>query len=67
MGAFGHISFLILTIIFPPMIVLWVVCALCGGSSKRKKALDLQKQNNELLAKLVEQQKQQNIWRGYRE
>jgi len=62
MGAGGHIIFLILTILFPPTIILWILCALCGSGNKRKKSLTLQEENNRLLKIIAEQNKR----KGYR-
>ena len=42
---------------------LWIICALCCGSSKRNKMQKLQEENNQLLKKI----QQQNMYRGYRD
>lgn len=54
MTAAAHIVWFILSVLFPPLIILWIISALCCGSSKRNKMIDLQKENNELLRKLNE-------------
>jgi hypothetical protein len=64
MGAFGHIICFILTLITGGLFIpLWILLALCGGSSKRKTQTDLLREQNQLLKDL----KQQNMYKGYRD
>lgn len=68
MSGLAHFAHFIMTVLTGGFwIPIWVLCALMCGSSKRTKMQKLQEDNNKLLAKLVEQQKQQNMYKGYRD
>ena len=68
MSGLAHFAHFVMTVLTGGLwLVVWILFALMCGSSKRNKMQKLQEDNNKLLAKLVEQQKQQNIWRGYRD
>lgn len=68
MSGLAHFAHFVMSILTGFLWVpIWIVCALCCGSSKRNKMQKLQETNNELLAKLVEQQKQQNMYKNYRD
>jgi len=63
MSAPAHVVWFILSVLFPPLVTLWILCAICGGSSKRKTQTELMREQNELLREL----KQQNMYRNYRD
>jgi TctA family transporter len=55
MSAGAHIFHFILTLITGGFwLPLWIICALCSGSSHKKSMKQLQIENNQLLRKLTE-------------
>jgi len=57
MSGFAHVIHLILTICFFPWIVVWIIYALCAGSSNRKKSERKKDEEISLLKELVENSK----------
>lgn len=57
MSGLSHVVFLILTIIFPPFALLWIICAVSAGN-QRKRLEDRRKDEElALLKELVKQSK----------
>lgn len=64
MSGIAHIIHFILTILTGGFwLPIWILCALCSGSSKRNKMQKLQEENNKLLSEIARQDK----WKGYRD
>ena len=53
MSGLSHVVFLILTIIFPPFALLWIICAASAGKSKRKQDLRMREEELQLLRKIA--------------
>lgn len=53
MSGLSHCVFLILTILFPPFILLWVICAVSAGNQRKKADRRMREEELELLRELV--------------
>lgn len=64
MGALGHFIWFILTILTGFLALpLWIICAICMGSSQKKKDRALLLRQTEAL----EEMNRVNKWKGYRD
>ncbi len=61
MNGLSHCFFLVLTIIFPPFILLWVCVAVSAGNQRKRK--DRQLQERQLAA--LEELARINQWKGW--
>lgn len=57
MSGLSHCVFLILTIIFPPFVLLWVLCAISAGNSRKRKEDKRREEELQLLRTIVNQTK----------
>lgn len=57
MSGLSHCVFLILTIIFPPFVLLWVLCAISAGNSRKRKEDKRREEELHLLRQLVKEKK----------
>ena len=53
MSGFSHVVFLILTVIFPPFVLLWVCCAVSAGNSRKRKEDKRKDEELQLLRKIA--------------
>jgi hypothetical protein len=63
MSAGGHLFHAILTILFFPWALVWLVCAISSGNSRKKKYRELMERQT----KAIEEMNKINTWRGYRD
>ena len=63
MNGFAHVVFLIMTIIFPPIILIWILCACSASGARKKKDRELM----ERLTKALEEMARIEKWRGWRD
>lgn len=61
MSGLSHVVFLILTIIFPPFVILWIICAVSAGNSRKKADRKLQERQLAALEELA----RVNKWKGW--
>jgi len=52
MSGLSHVVFLILTIIFPPFALLWIICAVSAGNSRKKRDRQLQERQLAILEEM---------------
>ena len=57
MSGLSHVVFLILTIIFPPFALLWIICAVSAGNKRRREEAAMKKEQLELLRQIVKEKK----------
>lgn len=64
MSGGAHFAWFILTLLTGFLALpLWIICALCCGSSQKKRDRDMMRRNTEAL----EEMNRVNKWRGYRD
>lgn len=64
MSAGGHLFHAILTILFFPWALVWLVCAISSGNSRKKKDRELLERQTKALEELARANKI-NQWRGW--
>jgi len=64
MSGLSHVVFLILTIIFPPFALLWIICAVSAGNSKKRQDRKLMERQTVALEELARANKV-NQWKGW--
>ena len=57
MSGLSHVVFLILTIIFLPFALLWIICAVSAGNSRKRKEAAMREEELALLRELVRKNK----------
>lgn len=57
MSGLSHCVFLILTIIFPPFVLLWVCCAVSAGNQRKRQEDRKRDEQIELLRQLVKEKR----------
>lgn len=60
MSGLSHVVFLILTIIFPPFALLWIICAVSAGNQRKRKDREMQARQTAALEELARVGK----WKG---
>lgn len=55
MSGLSHCVFLILTLIFPPFVLLWVVCAVSEGNRRKRKEARSREEELALLRDIANQ------------
>ncbi len=63
MSGLSHVVFLILTIIFPPFALLWIICAVSAGNQRKKADRRMQERQTAALEELA----RVNKYRGWRD
>lgn len=63
MSAGGHLFHAILTILFFPWALVWLVCAISSGNKTKKKDRELMERQTAAMEKLADIQK----WKSYRD
>lgn len=64
MSGGAHFAWFILTLLTGLLALpLWIICALCYGSSQKKRDREMMRRNTEAL----EEMNRVNKWRGYRD
>lgn len=53
MSGLSHVVFLILTLIFPPFALLWIICAVSAGNGRKKREMDMKREELQLLRKIA--------------
>lgn len=61
MSGLSHVVFLILTIIFPPFALMWIICAVSAGNSKKRQDRKLMERQTAALEELARVGK----WKGW--
>jgi hypothetical protein len=57
MSTFSHFIHLIITIIFFPWLIVWILCAISAGNSRKRKEDKRREEELELLRQLVKEKK----------
>jgi len=57
MSGFAHFVHFIITILFFPWVIIWIICAVSASNKHKKSMKDLQIENNQLLRKLADKEK----------
>lgn len=63
MSGFAHVVFLIMTIIFPPILLIWILCACSASGARKKKDRELMERQTKALEEMARIEK----WRGWRD
>lgn len=61
MSGLSHCVFLILTVLFPPFCLLWIVCAVSAGNQRKKADRRMQERQTAALEELARVGK----WKGW--
>lgn len=56
MSGLAHFIHFIITILFFPWVIVWIICAASAGNKHKKNMKELSRENNELLRKLCEKE-----------
>lgn len=57
MSTFSHFIHLVITIIFFPWLIVWILCAISAGNSRKKKEDKRREEELALLRQLVKEKK----------
>lgn len=53
MSGLSHVVFLILTILFPPFALLWIICAVSAGNQRKKADQRMREEELQLLREIA--------------
>ena len=57
MSAFSHFIHLVITILFFPWAIVWLLCAVSAGNSRKRKEAAMREEELSLLRQLVKEKK----------